>query len=190
MGRRVLLQTLLVTFLLAGCSVSARKSLVGDWTIATDRELGTEKIRLWFRRENGSEYSTTLSYSLEPTGLPTIEKGRDHAACCFGGVDDHLTDWRSTKKLTKGQQISLRRKLGRLRPKSISKEFPVVLPPSCDFVFDTRAWGGVQFERGKEGGAFIFQDQCDEPSTKVIKQHLRAVVEALPAVEGSEVFFM
>lgn len=180
---------LAVTFscILGSCD-NPQHSLVGDWEIALDRELAQEDITLFFRKENGTYYPATLSYSLSPSGLLSIEKGRDRAVCCFGGIDKHFVDLRQKTQLSKEKQFLIRRMLSRLRPRGLSSDGPFVLPQGCGVTFDSRPWNSVGFSRGKAVGAFIFQEDCEGLGADKAKHLLRSVVAALPPVEGSMAF--
>jgi hypothetical protein len=177
----------LAACLLAGCD-DPHRSLIGAWAIASDAELAQETVTLGFRKENGTDYPATLSYVIDPHGLLTIEKGRDHAVCCYGGIDKHLTDARWKKQLSSEEQIKIRRLLARLRPQALSKDFPFALPKGCGFTTDSRPWSVVGFLREKEGGEFLFQPGCHSAGGSRAKRLLRSVVAALPPVEGSAEF--
>lgn len=188
MKPRIMLAATLLWCTLAGCGSSPEDSLIGAWKIPSDTELAQERVTLFFRKENGTYYPATLSYSLAPNGLLTIEKGRDHAVCCFGGIDRHLTDARWQVTLPADDQNRIRRNLARLRPKSLSKDVPFALPRGCDFTSDTRSWSGVGFYRGKVGALFIFQRECQGAGAEEAKRLLASVVAALPTVDGSAEF--
>lgn len=163
-------------------------SLVGDWEIAPDSELAQEDITLFFRKENGTYYPATLSYSLSSSGILIIEKGRDRVVCCFGGIDKHFVDLRQKTQLSKEKQFLIRRMLSRLRPRVLSSDGPIALPQGCGFTFDSRPWNSVGFSRGKAVGAFIFQDDCAGLGADKVKYVLRSIVAALPPVEASMMF--
>ena len=188
MKRNNLLLAWLLCATTAGCDSDPRDSLVGQWQIAQDIELGRDTVTLWFRKENGTDFPATLSYSLEPNGLLTIEKGRDHAVCCFGGIDKHLVDRRWQTQLAQDRQIAIRRTLARLRPRTLSKDFPFALPRGCSFIFDLRPWGGVAYVQGRVGGEFIFQSGCTGAGADRAQRLLRSVEPLLPTVEGSADF--
>ncbi|WCP11937.1 hypothetical protein sphantq_00332 [Sphingobium sp. AntQ-1] len=176
-----------ISCILGSCD-NPQYSLVGDWEIAPDSKLAEEHIILFFRKENGTYYPATLSYSLSPSGLLSIEKGRDHAVCCFGGIDKHFADLRQKTQLSKEKQFLIRRMLARLRPRVLSSDVPFALPQGCSFTFDSRSWNSVGFSRGKAAGAFIFQPDCEGLGADKAKHLLRSVVAALPPVEGSMAF--
>lgn len=188
MNRAKTVLSLLSCLMPASSQTAPQSSLVGAWTIATDQELNRDTITLWFRHENGTVYPTTLSYSLEPSGMLTVERGRDHAVCCFGGIDKHLTDERWRKQLSGDMQINIRRMLARLRPLTLSKDVPFVLPKGCGYVFDSRPWNGVWYSQGKLGGTFMFQPNCDGAGADEVRSLLRSVIGELPQVEGSYEF--
>lgn len=173
---------------LAACDSAPRDSLVGPWKIEPDDQLSKETITLWFRRDNGTEYSNTMSYTLNSNGLLEIEKGRDHIVFFSGGIDHHLTDKREKFILSHKDQIKIRRMIGRLRPEKLSNEVPFSLPQGCTYTFDSRAWSGAIFERGKLGGAFIFQPDCKGKGADKVKMLLGSVMATLPPVLGSADF--
>jgi hypothetical protein len=175
-------------FTVTACGSDPRNSLVGDWRIADDGELARDTQTLSFRRETGTDFLETLSYSLQPNGLLTIEKGRDHAVCCFGGIDRHLVDRRWKTQLPQDRQILVRRMLARLRPRSLSKDFPFALPKGCSFIYDSRSWAGAGYEQGTVGGLFVFQPGCTGAGAENAKRLLRSVVATLPPVDGSADF--
>ncbi|WP_152536541.1 hypothetical protein [Sphingobium sp. C100] len=175
-------------FCMLGSCDNPQYSLVGDWEIAPDSELAQEDITLFFRKENDTYYPTTLSYSLSASGLLSIEKGRDRAVCCFGGIDKHFVDLRQQTQLSKEKQFIIRRMLARLRPRTLSSDFPFALSQGCGFIDDSRPWNVVSFSQGKVGGLFIFQPQCEGVSAGKTKHLLRSVVAEFPPVEGSMSF--
>jgi hypothetical protein len=172
----------------AACGSDPRSSLVGKWQIADDAELGRDAVTLSFRKETDTDYLLTLSYSLHPNGSLTIEKGRDHAVCCFGGIDRHLVDHRWQAQLPRNRQILIRRMLARLRPRTLSKDFPFALPRGCSFTNDSRSWAGVSFVQGNVGGLFLFQPGCSGPGADNAKHLVRSVIAMLPSVDGSTGF--
>jgi hypothetical protein len=178
----------LLYFATAACGSDPRKSLVGDWRIADDKELARDTQMLSFRKDTGTDFLATLSYSLQPSGLLTIEKGRDHAVCCFGGIDRHLVDQRWQTQLPQDRQILIRRMLARLRPRSLSKDFPFALPRGCSFIYDSRSWAGAGYIQGNVGGLFVFQPGCTGLGADNAKRLLRSVVAMLPPVDGSADF--
>lgn len=187
MSKSILLPCFLL-LLITGCKNSPQDSLVGKWKTPDISSLDSETMTLWFRRENGTDYSATLSYTLDPNGTVIIEKGRDHAACCFGGIDKHFTDYRAKKSLSTYQQAEIRQMLVRLRPEKLSRDVPFALPIGCSFVMDSRPWNGVGFSAGKLGGAFVFQAGCKGPGADRVKSLLKSLLTALPPVEGAESF--
>ena len=178
----------LLYFATAACGSDPRNSLVGDWRIADDSELARDTQTLSFRKETDTDFLTTLSYSLQPNGLLTIEKGRDHAVCCFGGIDRHLVDRRLQFQLPRERQMQFRRMLARLRPRSLSKDFPFAFPKGCNFIYDSRSWAGASYVQGKVGGLFIFQPGCRGEGANDAKRLLRSAVAMLPPVDGSAEF--
>jgi hypothetical protein len=182
---------LLIAFLCsatAACGSDPRKSIVGEWQAADDGELARDTVTLSFRKENGTDFPATLSYSLQPSGLLTIEKGRDHAVCCFGGIDRHSVDLRWQIQLPQDRQLLVRRMLARLRPRSLSKDFPFALPSGCSFIYDSRPWAGASYVQGKVGGLFVFQPGCSGSGADNAKQLFRSVIAMLPPVQGSAEF--
>lgn len=167
-----------------GSCDNPRHSLVGNWEIAPDNELARDEIKLSFRKENGSYYPATLSYSLSPAGSLSIEKGRDHIVCCFGEIDQHFVDYRQKTQLYQDKQIAIRRMLARLRPRTLSPNGPFTLPEGCNFTFDTRSWSSVHFSQGRDEGAFIFQSECEGAGAARAEHLLRLVVAVLPPVDG------
>lgn len=182
---------LLVAVLLLSASGdvdNGQASIVGGWPLASDDELSQENVVLWFRKENGTYYPGTLSYHIATDGTLLIEKGHDHAACCFGGIDKHLVDNYRVMRFPASDLARVRRMLARLRPMNLSKDVPFALPPGCGFVMDSRPWNGVTYSRGKLGGAFVFHHQCEGAGADQARALLRSVVQSLPSVEGSAEF--
>jgi hypothetical protein len=188
MGRSKLFLIAFLCSASAACGSDPRKSIVGEWQIADDSELARDTVTLSLRKENGTDFPATLSYSLQPSGLLTIEKGRDHAVCCFGGIDRHLVDRHWQTRLPHDRQILIRRMLARLRPRSLSKDFPFALPKGCSFIYDSRSWAGAGYVQGKIGGLFVFQPGCSGSGAEKAKRLLRSVVATLPPVDGSAEF--
>ena len=145
-------------------------------------------MTVFFRRENGTNFPTTLSYSIQPSGLLIIERGRDHAVCCFGGIDQHLVDSRWQTHLPSDRQMTVRKMLARLRPRALSRDYPFALPTGCSYISDSRSWAGVDYAQGKVGGVFIFQPGCTGDGAESARHLLREVVAALPSVAGATEF--
>lgn len=169
-----------ITFSLAACSDQAGQSLVGAWQIASDDELAGETMNLWFREYGNSAVHNTIGFTLDPSGIVTVERGRDHSVCCYGGIDRHDTVNSRRFRLTPERAALIRRMLARLRPETLSAEAPLALPEGCSFIMDGGATNGVTFRRGSVGGAFAFQDGCTGPGARRVRSHLETIMSHLP----------